>query len=89
MKLQFIHTRNGPPEASSLYCRWISTRQGEDGRLVAIWIDREMRAFEGGFTRETGTDWRVASVGEVSGDLPLCGWRSGAGEVQNEEARRT
>jgi hypothetical protein len=89
MKLQFIHEKSSLPGASSLYCQWISTRQGKGGRLAAIWMDQEMRAFEGEFAREAGTDEQAASVGEVSGDRPLCGWQSGAGEIQNGEVRWT
>jgi hypothetical protein len=88
MKLQFIHKRKSTPEASSLYCQWIWTRQGEGGRLVAIWMDREMRAFEGEFAHEAGTDGQVAGVGEVSGDPPLCVRDDHAGEIRNEEARQ-
>jgi len=88
MKLQFIHNKEGAPEASSLYCQWIWTRQGEGGRLVAIWMDREMGAFEDEFVRETRTDTEVAGVGEVSGDSPLYVRDNQAGEIRNEEARQ-
>jgi hypothetical protein len=87
MKLQFIHKRNSAPRASSLYCQWISTRQGEGGRLVAIWMDREMRAFEDGIARETRADGQAAGVEEVTGDPPLYVWSNKAGEIHNEEAR--
>jgi len=51
-------------------------------------MDREMRAFEGEFAREAGTDGQVAGVGEVSGDPPLCVRDDQAGEIRNEEARQ-
>lgn len=88
MKLQFIHNRNSAPRASSLYCQWISTRQGEGGRLVAIWMDREMRAFEGEFLHEARIDGQAAGVEEVTGDPPLYVWSNEAGEIHNEEARQ-
>lgn len=44
--LQTVHQKPAVPRASSLYRQWIrqSGKQGE--RLVAIWIDTEMRCFE-------------------------------------------
>ena len=88
MKLQFIYNKEGAPGASSLYCQWIWTRQGAGGRLVAVWMDRGMRAFEDEFARETRTDAEVSGVGEVSGDLPLYVRDNEAGEIRNEEARQ-
>ena len=32
-----------------LYCRWICVERPEGARLIAIWIDSEMRAFESEF----------------------------------------
>ena len=46
MKLQVIHTETRPVQASSLYCYWIRVPD-ESGALRAVWIDSEMRAFEG------------------------------------------
>jgi hypothetical protein len=88
MNLQFIHKTNSAPKASSLYCQWISPGQGEGGRLVAIWMDWEMRAFEGEFVREARTDGQVAGVGEVSCDRPLYVRDNEAGEIRSEEARQ-
>lgn len=47
--LQAIHQKDGPGRASSIYCRWIRSDQREGSPLVAVWIDSEMRAFEGEF----------------------------------------
>jgi hypothetical protein len=88
MKLQFIHKTDSVPKASSLYCRWISAGQGEGGRLVAIWMDREMRVFEGEFVREARTDGQLAGVGEMSCDRPLYIRHNEAGEIRSEEARQ-
>ncbi len=88
MKLQFIHKKESAPKASSLYCQWISSGQGEGGRLVAIWIDREMRAFESEFVHETRTEVQVAGVEEVTGDAPLYAKDNETGEIRNEEARQ-
>jgi hypothetical protein len=88
MKLQFIHKTNSALKASSLYCQWISTGQGEGGRLVAIWMDREMRAFEGESSHEAGMDGQVAGVAEVTGDPLLHVWSDEAREPHNEEARQ-
>ncbi len=88
MKLQFIHKKKSAPKASSLYCQWISTGQGEGGRLVAIWMDREMRAFESEFVRGTRAEGQVAGVEEMTGDAPLYVRESEGGEIRNEEARQ-
>jgi len=88
MKLQFIHKTNSTLKASSLYCQWIMARQEEGGRLVAIWMDREMRAFEGEFSHEASIDGQVAGVEEVTGDPPRYVWYNEAGEIHNEEARK-
>ncbi len=64
MKLQFIHKKENAPKASSLYCQWISSGQGEGGRLVAVWMDREMRAFEGEFVCGTRAEGQVAGVAD-------------------------
>jgi hypothetical protein len=88
MKLQFIHKTSGALRASSLYCQWIRTQHGEGEKLVAIWMDREMRAFEGEFVRGTRTEGQVAGVEEVSGDPPLYVQDNEAGEIRSEEARQ-
>ena len=59
--LQAVHTEKGSPRASSLYCRWICVENAEGSRLVAIWMDSEMRAFESEFhfagqTEESGEE---------------------------------
>ena len=47
--LQAINAKTCARQASSLYCVWTKSAAGEDAPLVAIWIDREMRAFTGEF----------------------------------------
>lgn len=44
--LPTIHREEGAPQASSIYCRWIRERRKDSVRLVAVWIDRNMRYFE-------------------------------------------
>jgi len=46
---QAVHTKSTMPQASSLYCRWICVDRPGGSRLVALWMDSEMRAFEGEF----------------------------------------
>lgn len=88
MKLQFIHKTNDALEASSLYCRWISARQGERETLVAVWMDREMRAFECESSQPVGIDGQVAGAAEPTGDRPLYVWPDETGEIHDEEARQ-
>ena len=47
--LQAINVKPRARRASSLYCVWTKRTDGEGARLVAIWVDREMRAFTGQF----------------------------------------
>jgi hypothetical protein len=47
--LQAVHRKNRKPQASSLYCRWICVDRPGGSRLVAVWMDSEMRAFESEF----------------------------------------
>lgn len=49
MMLQTIDRKKEVARASSIYCRWIRSEQREGSPLVAVWIDSEMRAFEGEF----------------------------------------
>jgi hypothetical protein len=44
--LQVIHQKEGAPRASSIYCRWIREERTDGERLVAVWMDSEMRCFE-------------------------------------------
>lgn len=46
MMSQAIHTEKRSPQASSLYCHWILVEHAEGSRLIAVWVDSEMRAFE-------------------------------------------
>jgi hypothetical protein len=43
--LKAIEVEARARQASSLYCVWMRSAAREDAPLVAIWIDREMRAF--------------------------------------------
>jgi hypothetical protein len=43
--LQAVHKKKGSAKASSLYCQWIRVERADEKRLVAVWIDSEMRAF--------------------------------------------
>jgi hypothetical protein len=43
--LQNIHQRRAAPRASSIYCRWMRENRKEGTRLVAAWIDSQMRCF--------------------------------------------
>ncbi len=85
MTLQFIHKTNRASKASSLYCQWILTGQGESERLAAVWIDPEMRAFEAGFAQETRRNEKSALVARVAGELPLNIQENEAGEIRIEE----
>ena len=53
--LQLIHQNAAAPRASSLYCRWIRERRSDRERLVAVWVDSEMRCFERELTGEADT----------------------------------
>jgi hypothetical protein len=43
--LKAIEVQARVHQASSLYCVWMRSAAREDAPLVAIWMDREMRAF--------------------------------------------
>ena len=43
--LKAIEVEARARQASLLYCVWMRSAAREDAPLVAIWIDREMRAF--------------------------------------------
>jgi hypothetical protein len=44
--LQIVHQKSTAPRASSIYCRWVQENRGEESRLLAVWMDSEMRSFE-------------------------------------------
>ena len=88
MKLQFIHKKKSAPRASSLYCQWINSGQGEGGGLVAVWMDLEMRAFQSEFECGTRAEGQFAGVAEMTGDEPPYLGDNEAGEIRNEEARQ-
>ena len=54
--LQVVHTKNGGPQASSVYCQWILVERGASKRLVAAWIDSAMSVFEKEFTSSSGVE---------------------------------
>ena len=58
--LQAVHEKKGSAKASSLYCQWICVERAGEKRLVAVWIDSEMRAFAG----ESGENRRSGCVAE-------------------------
>lgn len=45
--LQAVNAGTRVRQSSSLYCVWIRQSSAEGAPLVAVWIDREMRAFTG------------------------------------------
>lgn len=87
MTLQFVHKINSRPKASSLYCQWVNLRRGEDARLVAIWIDREMRAFEAEFACESRTNRRIKDDREVTGHRPRNVLEIEMGDIRIEETQ--
>lgn len=54
--LQNVHHEMAAPRASSIYCRWICTCDKEGARLVAVWIDSEMRCFAKDFAPHSDTE---------------------------------
>jgi hypothetical protein len=57
---QVVHTKNGGPQASSVYCQWILVERGASKRLVAVWIDSAMSVFEKEFASSSGVVENVA-----------------------------
>jgi hypothetical protein len=53
--LQNVHHELAAPRASSLNCRWVRTADKEGARLVAVWIDSEMRCFAKDFAPDSET----------------------------------
>jgi len=88
MTLQFIHKINHPSKASSLYCQWVSMPWREGERLLAIWIDPEMRAFKAEFARETRRNGEATGVEKATDDLPLNVQENEIGEFHIEEAQQ-
>ena len=54
--LQNVHHEMEAPRASSIYCRWVRTSEKEGARLVAVWIDSEMRCFAKDFAPNLETE---------------------------------
>jgi hypothetical protein len=67
--LQNVHHEMAAPRASSLYCRWICIADKERARLVAVWIDSEMRCF----AKEFAQDSEAETLQQEALDDP--GWR--------------
>lgn len=63
--LQAIHVKRGTPQACSLYCRWIRVDGPRGPRLVAVWIDSEMRAFARDFGANHGEESESELVSET------------------------
>ncbi len=53
--LKSIHQKPLAPRASSIYCRWILDSTAEGARLVAVWMDSDMRCFENEFAPKWGS----------------------------------
>ena len=72
MVLQAVNKKTRGSKASSLYCVWTKSDEERNGsRLVAVWIDSEMRPFEAQFLtgNEDGTGHVVNTGGtEDEGD---------------------
>ena len=51
--LHAVHLKKGAPQASSVYCQWICVELEGASRLVAVWIDSNMTAFEKEFASAT------------------------------------
>jgi hypothetical protein len=82
MVLQAVNKKSRGSKASSLYCVWTRSEERDGSRLVAVWIDSEMRPFESQLLpeNEEGTA-RVANAEgtEGGGDaLSSCAGSEGA-----------
>ena len=88
MTLQFIHEINSPSKASSLYCQWFSMPWREGERLVAIWIDPEMRAVEAEFAREARRNREATGIEKATDDLPLNVQENEMGDFHIKEAQQ-
>jgi len=55
---------------------------------VAIWIDREMRAFEAEFARESRTNRRIKDDREVTGHRPRNVLEIEMGDIRIEETQQ-
>jgi hypothetical protein len=44
--LQTVHQKGPAARASSIFCRWIREERGGRVKLLAVWMDSEMRCFE-------------------------------------------
>jgi hypothetical protein len=68
--LQAINAGTRTGQAPSLYCMWIKSASGDDAPLVAIWIDREMRAFRDEFVAKVEEQAIPQDRGNGDAELP-------------------
>jgi hypothetical protein len=68
--LQAINAGTRTRQASSLYCAWIKSASGDDAPLVAIWIDRGMRAFMGELVPDAEEQAIQRDRGNGDGEAP-------------------
>ena len=69
--LQNIHQQAVAHRASSIYCRWVREPSCEGARLIAVWIDSEMRCFEREFTPAPQPEVPQDALEEPGGLAPL------------------
>jgi hypothetical protein len=68
--LQAINEGTRTGQAPSLYGVWIKSASGDDAPLVAIWIDREMRAFRDEFVAKAEEQAIPQDRGNGDGEVP-------------------
>ncbi len=86
MVLQAVNKKNRGSKASSLYCVWTKSDEERNGsRLVAVWIDSEMRPFEAQFLPgdEDGAAARVVSAEGTEGEGDALSSRAGSEGAQD------
>jgi hypothetical protein len=84
--LQAVHSEKSSAQASSLYCRWICVERPEGTRLVAVWMDSEMRAFAREMESDAKTEILSDSLADEPGGVRRKGLQ-GHGEVVEIELR--
>ncbi|MGB7727401.1 MAG: hypothetical protein WBL50_05175 [Candidatus Acidiferrum sp.] len=75
--LQAVHQEKAVARASSIFCRWIREERGERVRLVAVWMDSEMRCFEPEFVSHGDGEELCQDAMEEPGGIwaiPTRGW---------------
>jgi len=83
MVLQAVNKKIRGSKASSLYCVWTPSEGRNGSRLVAVWIDSEMRPFESQFLpgNEDGAA-RVVSAEGMEGEGDALSSRAGSEGAQ-------